>query len=427
MTEKEIIVKLNTLKSIKPDKNWLIKTKNVVLSEAGLIGNEFAAGTEKELIYDKKPAFVFDFRALLGNRRKLAYAFASCVFVLSIGAATINASNSSIPGESLYGVKIAGENVVLAVIPEGEKAKVEIEYAGKRLEELAKISENSSDAAQHQKVEQLILNYNEKVDNAKKHLAKISSSGDGEKAVIVAKVINAQSEKYAKDLAKTTDNLPADVKERVSDKVAKAIDSTEKANTSSLLILIEQKEAGNGDEISNEEMADKVNKKIDKIENSIKATNDSNFSAIPSENASVSGNVKDNQNTNPTNTNITSTENKDSIDGDKEKPQSAEVSGENKSLPSDNSTVAAKDNVDVRKEMVEKARESVGNNQFLDAMKIVAEAENMQEKDENKQEIPFAPVLINEAEGNVTTEKPVENTVTSDKGAVSEENIKTGQ
>ncbi len=438
MTEKEVIVKLNTLKSIKPDSNWLIRTKNMVLSEAGLESGEFSAETEteKELVFSKKPAFVFDFRALLGSHRKLAYAFVSCVFVLSLGAVTINASNSSIPGESLYSIKIAGENVVLAATPEEEKASVEIEYAGKRLEELAKISEKPSDVAQHQKVEQLISNYNEKVNSAKDRLAKINSSGDGKKAVSVAKVINTQSEKYADALAKTTDSLPADVKEKVSNKVAQAIDSTEKANTSSLLVLIEQKEAGNGDEISNEEIADKVNKKIDKIENSIKTTNNSDSTAIPSENTGVSGSANDNQSAspigasattttattttsaspNPTDTNASpsATGNKNAGVSNEEKPQSADVSGENKPLSGDSSATAAKDTADIKKEMVGKARESVGNNQLLDAMKIVAEAENMREEEKNKQEIPFLPIFIDETNKNVTTEKPAENTETND-------------
>lgn len=430
MTEKEIIVKLNTLKSIKPDKYWLIRTKNMIFSEAGLASGEFAAETEKELVFSKKLAYVFDFRALLRNHRKLAYAFASCVFVLSLGVVTINASNSSVPGESLYSVKIAGENVVLAVIPEEDKAKVEIEYAGKRLEELAKISEKPSIEGQHQKMEQLISNYDEKVNSAKKHLAQISSSGDGKKAVMVAKVINTQSEKYAKDLAKTTDNLPVDVKEKVSEKIAKAIDSTEKANTSSLLILIEQKEAGNGDEISSEEITDKVNKKIDKIESGIKTTNNSDSAAIPSENTNISESANGNQNTSSIGANPTSassTEEKNNGVSSKENPQSADVSGENKPLTNGSSTISAKDTVGVKKEMVEKARESVGNNQLLDAIKIVAEAENMQEEEKNKQEIPFVPVFIDEAEVNIATEKQMEITVTSDKGAVSEENIKTGQ
>lgn len=422
MTEKEVIVKLNSLKSIKPDNYWLIKTKNMVLSESGLTSGEFAAKTEKELVLNEKPAFVFDFRTLLGSHRKLAYAFASCVFVLSIGVATINASNSTIPGESLYGVKIAGENVVLAITPEGERAKVEIGYAGKRLEELAKISEKSSDVSQHKKVEQLISNYDEKVNSAKKHLVQINGSGNGKKAVSAAKVINTQSEKYIDVLAKTTDNLPADVKEKVSGKIAKAIDSTERANTSSLLVLIEQKEAGNGDDISNEEMADKVRKKIDKFENSIKTTNDSGSAAIPSENIDVLENIDDNQNT--SSTDASETENKDNGISNEEKPQNADVSEKNKTLPSDNSTVIVKDTVDVKKEMVEKARESVGSNQLLDAMKIVAEAENMQEEEKIKQEIQFVPVFVDE---NVTIEKPAENTETNGEGVVSGENVKVGQ
>lgn len=425
MTEKEVMVKLNSLKSIKPDNDWLIKTKNMVLSETGLAGGEFTEKTEKELVFSKKPAFIFDFRTLLRSHRKLAYAFASCVFVLSLGAATINASNSSIPGESLYSVKIAGENVMLAVTPEGEKAKVEIEYAGKRLEELAKISEKPSTSEQHQKVEQLISNYDEKVNSAKNHLAKINSSGNGKKAVKAARVINTQSEKYAKDLAKTTDNLPVSIKEKVSEKVAKAIDSTEKANTSSLLVLIEQKEAGNGDEISDEEMADKVNKKIDKFENSIKTTNNSDSATISSEDPGILENANGDQSINPTYTG--STEKKDGEVSNEENPQSADVSGENKPLPSNSPTEAVKDTVDVKKEMVERARENVGNNQLLDAMKIVAEAENMQEEEKNKQEIPFVPVFIDEVEGNASTEKPAENTATNNRSDVSREDVKTGQ
>jgi hypothetical protein len=259
MQEKEIISQLNVLKSIKPDESWVIKSRNRVLSEAPC--SEWTItklAREQEHIVDNKSNMLFGLMNFIGNKKMAAFV---SIIVLFAGALIVDASRSSLPGDSLYSVKIAGENAVLAIASEEEKAKIEIEQAGKRLEELAKVSQKSSDFEQRRKIEQLIVDFEVKINNANNHLVKIDNNGE---KVKTARVINDQSDKYVEILAKTTENLSTSLREKVSDKFAKAIDSTEKINLSSLMVMVENKNLENSDVISSEEIKSKLKEVIER-------------------------------------------------------------------------------------------------------------------------------------------------------------------
>jgi hypothetical protein len=263
MREKEIISQLNILKSIKPEESWVIESRNRVLSKAPCFGwTVIELDRERGHIVDNKSSILSRFMSFAGNRA--AVAFMSFVILFVGGALIVNASKSSLPGDSLYPVKIASEKVILAVASEEEKAKIEIEQAGKRLEELAVISWKTSDLEQQQKVDQLIVDFEVKINSANKHLTKIDNNSEKAK---IAKVINDQSGKYVEILAKTTENLPTSLKEKVSDKLAKAIDSTEKINLSSLMVMVENKNLENSDVISSEEVKFKLKEAIKREKN----------------------------------------------------------------------------------------------------------------------------------------------------------------
>lgn len=211
-------------------------------------------------IYATKPKF--DLRALFPDR--LAVSFTSVIILLTSSIFTVGASQSSLPGETLYPVKRVTEQVALAVASEQDKPKIEIEQAGKRLEELAQISQKASDSNQHQKVEQLVTEFQQKVDSANAHLAQLNEKGKSDSSVkvaSVARVVNEQSEKYTEVLQKTTDNLPEAVKEKVADKLIDAAATTQKTNLTSLMVMVESTDEQNKDEV-----AAKVQKTVEQAE-----------------------------------------------------------------------------------------------------------------------------------------------------------------
>jgi len=231
----DIFSKLNTLKSIKPSENWVVDAKKKVLSEAPVSEEKSVL----ENIIDKKASLGFNLQNLLQNLsfKKVMVPALSLVFVLSVGIFTVGASKSSLPGEFLYSLKMMNEDVALAVAPENKKATIEMEHAGKRLEEIAVISKKTSDVKQQEKIGELMERFEEKVNNANNHLS--SADGNGERAK-VAKAINTQSKKYTEVLAKTTEELPAVVKDEISEDVAEAIKSSEKIYLTSLMAMVEE-------------------------------------------------------------------------------------------------------------------------------------------------------------------------------------------
>ena len=253
----DIFSKLNSLKSIEPNKNWVVDAKKKVLSETPVFGRESVLknillkvdsrfrGNDKARILDKKSNLGFNFQDLFQNLsfKKLMVPAFSLVFVLSGGIFTVGASKSSLPGEFLYSIKIINEDMALIIASENKKVTIEVEHAGKRLEEIAEISKKTSDIEQQKKIGQLMERFEEKMSSANDRLA--NTSGNGEKTK-VAKVINTQSKKYTEVLAKTTDDLPAVVKDEIVEEIAKAIDSSEEIYLTSLAVITEEKKTVDG-------------------------------------------------------------------------------------------------------------------------------------------------------------------------------------
>ena len=131
---------------------------------------------------------------------------------------------------------MASESVELAVASSDNKAEVEIQQAGKRLEEWVEISKNTSDSKQGEKLKQLAVNFEEKVNNAQDGLTKIENS---EKKAQIAKVINVQTEKYTEVWVDADENLTEVVKKDVSEKLSSAVDSNKKVNLDSLAVRVE--------------------------------------------------------------------------------------------------------------------------------------------------------------------------------------------
>lgn len=262
-----IIFKLKALQSVEPEEAWVAENKRNLMERLPAFGVKNDVFLSSAKIFGAKHKFSLNFLV----PRHLAISFTSLVVVLASGVITVGASQSSLPGEALYPVKKVGEQVALAVASEENKPKIEIEQAGKRLEELAQISQKSSDVDQQQKVEQLVAEFESKVSSANQRLSQLSDKGKGDsamkdKVVSAAQVVTAQSEKYSEVLAKTTENMPGSVKDSVAVSVASATKTTEKTNMGALMVIVEAKNDGK----LTEDETSKVQKRIEKMEESLK-------------------------------------------------------------------------------------------------------------------------------------------------------------
>ncbi|MDD3190475.1 MAG: DUF5667 domain-containing protein [Candidatus Pacebacteria bacterium] len=339
--QEDIIYKLKALQSVEPEGKWVAETERKLMRKASVFGvkNDILLSSN-DIFARKTKTNIFSF---FPNR--VAVSFASLAIVFTGGVLTVGASQSSLPGETLYSVKKAGEQVALAVASEQDKPKVEIQQAGKRLEELVQISQKSSDTEQHKKVEQLVTDFEAKVNSANERLVQLSQSGGAEKTKIVdaAKVVNSQSEKYSEVLEKTNASLPEVVKEKVAEKVESAAKTTQKTNLEALLVIVES-----SDNQIDEETTAKIQKKVDGIEVKVKALEEKEAAAVVAANC-AEGNG-----------------------------QSIVTSVINGMASSESATITVEAKVEL-----EKTKESMKNNNLADTLKGVATVEEMTEAAEN--------------------------------------------
>ena len=147
---------------------------------------------------------------------------------------TIKASQSSLPGELLYSVKKISEGVQTTIVSDGGKAGLQAEFAGRRLEELNKITYDSSSSEEKTEKSGVVVN------KFKDNLAQISQNVSmGSKDEIVA--VALQTKRLEEKLEKTTGEISSEVKEIAE----KAIDE---AKSKILAALVEDGERNNDQE-----------------------------------------------------------------------------------------------------------------------------------------------------------------------------------
>lgn len=344
MNSNDIISKLNSLKEIEPNENWVASVRERILTNAPINDIAMNFHYQKPSNIDK---ITYALETITGKYKYIP-SIASMAIILLVGSfITVTAAKTSLPGDPLYSVKLTNENIILAVTSDDEKPKVEMEIAGKRLEELAEISKKASDSDQQAKVEQLVNNFQEKIVSANDKMTKISQKSEKKKVAKVAKVINNQSEKYTELLSKTSEGLPNIVKEKVNEKIASALDITEKVNTDSLLILVESNEDIDDKEISNEEITSMILKKVETI-------TDKEDADIASEGK----NGNEEEKINNAKKNDEKNSNKENTEAAKEK------------------TVIA----DSKTALLESINQNIKDNKLVDAVKDVVEMQNINEK-----------------------------------------------
>lgn len=144
MTEQDIIGKLQTLKQIKPNKDWAVFAKSQIL------------GLEKE----RGSLSVFQF--VFGH--KYAFAGALALFVM-IG--TFGFSLKSNPGDALFNLKKAVEESQMVFMSEDEKLNFNLNKANQQIDDLAKAAQENDS----QKINPALNEYKASMSAAAKNLA----------------------------------------------------------------------------------------------------------------------------------------------------------------------------------------------------------------------------------------------------------------
>jgi hypothetical protein len=125
MEEKELILKIKRLKTIKPNQSWVCYSKERIL------------GKEEKSSWISVLEF---FPGMIYRHSKMA--FASLV-IFGFVAGSFGFAQGALPGDPIYVLKRLSEKSKLALVAKEDLPKVQLEFANKRLEELSIIAQTN--------------------------------------------------------------------------------------------------------------------------------------------------------------------------------------------------------------------------------------------------------------------------------------------
>jgi hypothetical protein len=220
--KQDLIRQIKELKKIEPSQEWLNSTRGQLVAQ---------------IDFQERA----DFKAGIGFfqwlRQPQSAALVICLLLIFIGGPwlMVKASQTSLPGDLLYSVKKITEDVQTSIASEDDKVQLQVEFAGRRLEELNKITEDSfSPEEKTEKVKEVVDDLKNNLAGASVYANKVPK----EKAIVIAK----KAKKIKEDLDKTREEAPLEVQA----KLAEAEKAVEEINKQILSALVRESQEGDG-------------------------------------------------------------------------------------------------------------------------------------------------------------------------------------
>lgn len=260
MTNKDLIQSLKQLKNSDsagaPSRDFVAKNREILMMQiknsSAPAEHPFSAVYFWRLCENVMPENLFRFvvRPVVMSLLVFGVAFGSW-------AATVSASYDSLPGDTLYGLKIAAENAQLSLTSSDNKPSLQADLAARRLEEMAKIDERADIQNKEERTKEAVANFQEHVKAVKTTLENMS---DGDKAAEVAQMMERKTAEFSSALDKAKENASEDMKKEV-DKASNLVNDT---SIKAIEVMVKQSEQGNV-QINQDEMAGKIQEKIQTV------------------------------------------------------------------------------------------------------------------------------------------------------------------
>jgi hypothetical protein len=175
MNDKDLLKKLNNLKSIKPDDNFKKNYREILYSQisAGVAENK-SESNFGAILDSLMPGKIF-----MQMVKPVWVTSLASILILVIGVGGVYASRNSKPGDSLYIAKIISEKAKFVMtFNEKDKAKLGLEFATNRAKEITKVLEESKEPEDKkvEKVEQLTQDFKKEISQVKNRLTTIKAA-----------------------------------------------------------------------------------------------------------------------------------------------------------------------------------------------------------------------------------------------------------
>ena len=275
MSNKEIIKQLKALKQLevggRPQVFWLESNKEILLSQISPRATSRTESTFK-VAETSLPAYYFHYlNDLFCQKVVRPVGIALLVVLVYFGyTATATIANASLPGELLYPIKTAGENMQLALtFDDSKKVQLQMNFISRRGDELQQIVKQ--DGTAEDKKDQITSTVNKittDVQQVSKDLNKISLASASVATVNLAKEVDDKTLKVEKDIVDARSLLSSELKKETVDDVTAAIASAEATGVAALNVIVDQS-ANSQTNVSQSDLVSRVTERIKTSESSL--------------------------------------------------------------------------------------------------------------------------------------------------------------
>lgn len=142
--------------------------------------------------------------------KPVAVSFAAFALIVGGGLGVANASFSSLPGDSMYPVKLTVERLQLSFAADDtQRAKLQVEFAGRRLEEMTELAARSGDQASN--IQYAMSQFRKEVQIIQEDLTTDSTA--------LAREVGRKAEIYSSTVSASPDLKTNEVKEEVREMI----------------------------------------------------------------------------------------------------------------------------------------------------------------------------------------------------------------
>jgi predicted nucleic acid-binding protein len=206
MNDKELIAKLNNLKSITPDSDWKSSNRELLLSQISNSGAHELSAWE---------IFVINLSSIAKAVTKPAYALGVFALVLVTGSLFSNQIfGNTKPNDSLYIARIISEKAKLNTMFNSEdRNKLAVQYATEHAQEISAVMADPkfNNESNKEQVAKLNESFSQEINNVKSHISYLST-----KVEKTDNVINVAKGTEVKLAATGTDtvNIASELKDK---------------------------------------------------------------------------------------------------------------------------------------------------------------------------------------------------------------------
>ena len=206
--------------SIKPDAVWVQATRERLVSQMGQV----APATQVSSVERLRENYLSVIQRIGVVVRKPMMALASILLIVAGSSMmSVSAAERSLPGDFLYGLKLATEQARLAwVSSQEDKLKLKTEFTQRRVQELKTVASTKNDDGRVQQVAEILKS---DLSTLKDQLSDVKASASPENVVVAAKLVDQNSNEVISALQEAKAGLSPATQQTVTQAQSAAADT----------------------------------------------------------------------------------------------------------------------------------------------------------------------------------------------------------